>query len=155
MRHWLQLGTRNWRTRPARAALAALAITLGVAVVVWVTCCYESVRVSVTKAVLDWIGRSHIMVEPRAGVWGCFSQDLADEPTGNLDPTSSVEIWRLMQDLSRETGTTILMVTHEAAAAAHAHRVYVLKEGQFTGTIDAQGTGDETLVAARYAELAD
>ena len=80
---------------------------------------------------------------------------LADEPTGNLDPTSSVEIWRLMQDLSRETGTTILMVTHEAAAAAHAHRVYVLKEGQFTGMIDAQGTGDETLVAARYAELAD
>lgn len=78
MRHWLQLATRNWRTRPARSALAVLAIALGVGVVVWVTCCYESVRVSVTKAVLDWIGRSHAMVEPSAGVWGCFSEDLAE-----------------------------------------------------------------------------
>lgn len=80
---------------------------------------------------------------------------LADEPTGNLDPTSSLEIWRLMQALTRETSTTVLMVTHEAAAAAHADRVHVLKEGRFTGTIESRGTGDETLVAARYAELAD
>jgi len=78
MRHWWQLATRNWRTRPARSLLAVTSIALGVGVVVWVTCCYESVRVSVTRAVLDWIGRSHIVVEPRAGVWGVFSQDLAE-----------------------------------------------------------------------------
>jgi len=80
---------------------------------------------------------------------------LADEPTGNLDPTSSMEIWNLLRDLSRETGTTVLMVTHEAAAAAHANQVHVLKEGQFTGIIDSVGTPDAALVAARYAELAD
>ncbi|MBN2561603.1 MAG: ABC transporter ATP-binding protein [Phycisphaerae bacterium] len=79
---------------------------------------------------------------------------LADEPTGNLDPTSSLEIWKLLRDLSRETETTVLMVTHEAAAAAHADIVYVLIEGQFIGTIDSSGTGDAALVATRYAELA-
>ncbi len=80
---------------------------------------------------------------------------LADEPTGNLDPTSSQEIWSLLRNLSRESGTTILMVTHEAAAAAYADCVHVLKEGRFTGIIDSAGDGDAALVAARYAELAD
>ncbi len=80
---------------------------------------------------------------------------LADEPTGNLDPTSSKEIWQLLQNLSRQTGTTILMVTHEAAAAAHADKVHVLRKGLFTNTIESNGSGDATLVATRYAELAD
>ena len=80
---------------------------------------------------------------------------LADEPTGNLDPTSSLEIWGLLQNLSRDTSTTVVMVTHEAAAAAHADCVHVLKQGQFTGTIETEGCGDASLVAARYAELAD
>jgi putative ABC transport system ATP-binding protein len=80
---------------------------------------------------------------------------LADEPTGNLDPTSSVEVWQLLRDLARDTGTTILMVTHEPAAAAQADRVLVLKQGQFTGVIEPKGNGDEALVAARYRELAD
>lgn len=80
---------------------------------------------------------------------------LADEPTGNLDPTSSLEIWRLLRSLARESGTTVLMVTHEAAAAAHADRTHVLKEGQFTGVIETSGSGDAALVAARYAELAN
>jgi putative ABC transport system permease protein len=74
MRHWLQIATRNWRTKPARAALSVLAITLGVGVVVWVTCCYESVRRSVTDLVLDWIGRAHVIVEPVEGVWAVFDE---------------------------------------------------------------------------------
>jgi len=80
---------------------------------------------------------------------------LADEPTGNLDPTSSDEIWKLLRSLSRETGTTILMVTHEPAAAAYADVVHVLRAGRFTGTIESEGTGDAALVAARYAQLAN
>ncbi|MCZ6682910.1 MAG: ABC transporter ATP-binding protein [Planctomycetota bacterium] len=80
---------------------------------------------------------------------------LADEPTGNLDPTSSMEIWALLRELSRETSTTIVMVTHEATAAAHADRVHVLKNGQFVGTIEPEGSGDASLVATRYAKLAD
>lgn len=80
---------------------------------------------------------------------------LADEPTGNLDPTSAASIWRLLRHLASEGGTTVLMVTHEAAAAAHADVVHVLKEGRFTGTIEAGGCADATLVATRYAQLAD
>jgi len=80
---------------------------------------------------------------------------LADEPTGNLDPTASLEIWRLLRNLARESGTTVLMVTHEAAAAAHADRTHVLKEGQFAGVIETSGGGDAALVATRYAELAN
>jgi len=79
---------------------------------------------------------------------------LADEPTGNLDPTSSEEIWRLLRDLALQTATTVLMVTHEPAAAAFADRVHVLREGRFTGVIESQGAGDAALVADRYTQLA-
>ena len=80
---------------------------------------------------------------------------LADEPTGNLDPTSAQQIWRLLRELSQTTNTTILMVTHEALAAAHADRVHFLKSGRFTGTAEPKGSGDAALDANRYAELAD
>lgn len=79
MRHWYQLATRNWRTRPGRSALAALSVTLGVAVVVWVTCCYESVRQGITRVVLEWIGSAHIIVEPVEGVWAVFDESLEAE----------------------------------------------------------------------------
>src|SRR5438876_11735771 len=76
MRNWLQLATRNWRTRPARTALSIAAVALGVSVVVWVTCCYESVRQGITEAVLEWIGRSHVIIEPVEGVWAVFSEEV-------------------------------------------------------------------------------
>lgn len=76
MQHWLQLATRNWLTRPARTALTCAAVALGVGVVVWVTCCYESVRQSVTEAVLEWIGRSHVIIEPVEGVWAVFDEEV-------------------------------------------------------------------------------
>jgi len=79
---------------------------------------------------------------------------LADEPTGNLDPAASTQIWSLMRQLSADTGTTVLMVTHEAAAAAQADRTMVLRAGEFIGQIATEGRGDAALVAARYAELA-
>jgi putative ABC transport system ATP-binding protein len=79
---------------------------------------------------------------------------LADEPTGNLDPASSVEIWMLLRDLSSQMGTTVLMVTHEAGAAAYADQVHVLRAGKFVGVIETGGCGDAALVDARYAELA-
>jgi putative ABC transport system ATP-binding protein len=78
---------------------------------------------------------------------------LADEPTGNLDPDSSLEIWKLLRDLADRTKTTILMVTHEAAAAAYADCVHVLQAGRFVGVIETKGSGDAALVATRYAEL--
>ncbi|MGH7567657.1 MAG: ABC transporter ATP-binding protein [Gemmatimonadales bacterium] len=53
---------------------------------------------------------------------------LADEPTGNLDSTTSGEIMHVFADLHRQ-GQTIVMVTHEHDIAAHAARVVTLRDG--------------------------
>jgi len=54
---------------------------------------------------------------------------LADEPTGNLDTTSTKDILALFEHLS-EQGRTIILITHEQAVAAHADRVIELSDGQ-------------------------
>jgi putative ABC transport system ATP-binding protein len=54
---------------------------------------------------------------------------LADEPTGNLDSKTGVEIMALFEKLY-ESGNTIILVTHEAEVAAHAHRVIHIRDGQ-------------------------
>jgi putative ABC transport system ATP-binding protein len=54
---------------------------------------------------------------------------LADEPTGNLDSTTSEEIMRVFEGLA-EQGQTVIMVTHEPDIAAHARRVIVLRDGK-------------------------
>ncbi len=54
---------------------------------------------------------------------------LADEPTGNLDSTTSHEIMRVLTELNREQGITIVMVTHEADVAAHAQRIVHFVDG--------------------------
>ena len=53
---------------------------------------------------------------------------LADEPTGNLDSTTSAEIMGVFRDLHNQ-GQTIVMVTHERDIAAHAARVVTLRDG--------------------------
>ena len=55
---------------------------------------------------------------------------LADEPTGNLDSASSVEIMKLMTELNQEHGRTIVLITHEPDIAAFAKRVVELKDGR-------------------------
>ena len=54
---------------------------------------------------------------------------LADEPTGNLDYTTGAEILGLLWDSSERLGQTIVLVTHDARAAAYADRVLVLRDG--------------------------
>jgi putative ABC transport system ATP-binding protein len=54
---------------------------------------------------------------------------LADEPTGNLDSTTSEEIMKVLEELHRTRGQTIVMVTHEADIAKHAERVVTLHDG--------------------------
>lgn len=54
---------------------------------------------------------------------------LADEPTGNLDSKTSLEIMKLIDDLHR-AGNTIIIVTHEGDVAKHAHRILSILDGQ-------------------------
>ena len=53
---------------------------------------------------------------------------LADEPTGNLDSKTSLEIMKLFGDI-HATGNTVILVTHEEEIAAYAHRVIRLRDG--------------------------
>ena len=97
---------------------------------------------------------------------------LADEPTGNLDTRHGQDIWRLLAELvtpeedshtTRDGAATpaVIAVTHDAAGAAHAHRVVVLRDGRIVGEFDPRaesgsaGEHNAALVAARYAQLAD
>jgi putative ABC transport system ATP-binding protein len=54
---------------------------------------------------------------------------LADEPTGALDTKTSAEIMGILQQLNREQGLTVVLVTHEADIAAYAERVLVMRDG--------------------------
>ncbi|HET8821960.1 MAG TPA: ABC transporter ATP-binding protein [Thermoleophilaceae bacterium] len=71
---------------------------------------------------------------------------LADEPTGNLDSKSSREVLRVLRELNQEEGHTIVMVTHDAAAAATADRVIFLRDGRLAGEVE----GGSTRRAADY-----
>ena len=55
---------------------------------------------------------------------------LADEPTGNLDSTTSTQVLELFAKLHQEGGHTIILVTHAPEAAQYAGRVVHLKDGR-------------------------
>lgn len=55
---------------------------------------------------------------------------LADEPTGNLDTKRGGEVLRLLQDVCRERGAAVVLVTHDPRAAAYADRVQTLRDGR-------------------------
>lgn len=65
---------------------------------------------------------------------------LCDEPTGALDYETSRNILRLLQQVNKEYGTTILMVTHNTAIAALANRVFKLRSGEVVEEIVNQTT---------------
>jgi putative ABC transport system ATP-binding protein len=55
---------------------------------------------------------------------------LADEPTGNLDSRTSVEIMQILQTLNEEQGLTIVLVTHESDIARYAKRTLEFRDGK-------------------------
>jgi putative ABC transport system ATP-binding protein len=59
----------------------------------------------------------------------------ADEPTGNLDSRSSAEVLGFLRRSAAELGQTVVMVTHDPAAAAAADRVVFLVDGRITGEL--------------------
>ena len=58
---------------------------------------------------------------------------LADEPTGNLDSATGAQIVDLLVGLHRRHGTTLILVTHDPALAAHAQRIVELRDGRVVG----------------------
>jgi ABC-type lipoprotein export system ATPase subunit len=80
---------------------------------------------------------------------------LADEPTGNLDSKTSVEILQMFQRLNDEEGITVILVTHDAGVAHYAKRVIHIKDGliesgAYGETVDGSATkrGDGVLAAS-------
>jgi putative ABC transport system ATP-binding protein len=54
---------------------------------------------------------------------------LADEPTGNLDSATSIEVMRILQELRARRNITIILITHEAEIAAYATRIVAVRDG--------------------------
>ena len=77
---------------------------------------------------------------------------LADEPTGNLDSANSLRLWQQLGELASTQKVTVIMVTHEPAAAAHCQRVFVLGDGLLKGEFEVTDR-DPAGVASRYQQL--
>ncbi len=81
---------------------------------------------------------------------------LADEPTGNLDSRASDEIAALLQQVAKEWGRAVLMVTHDARIAAYADRIVFLKDGKIVNEtrLEAKNARNHDLVASELRALA-
>ena len=101
------------------------------------------------KSAIDAVGISHRIVhEPgelsggekqRVAIARSFVLDpemiLADEPTGNLDSKNGEMIIKLLDELNRKTGRTIILITHEESLAKYARRLIRMKDGKIESDI--------------------
>jgi putative ABC transport system ATP-binding protein len=76
----------------------------------------------------------------------------ADEPTGALDSTSAADVLALLQEAVRGFGQTVVMVTHDPIAAAHADSVLFLADGRIVGRLESPTA---EAVAERMTHLGD
>ena len=72
----------------------------------------------------------------------------ADEPTGNLDAASGARVVELLEALNRESGSTVVLVTHDAALASHAQRLIRLADGRVVQDSATDGANGLLKVAA-------
>lgn len=75
-----------------------------------------------------------------------------DEPTGNLDSRTGAEVLSLMRTSTREMGQTIIMVTHDPAAASYADTVLLMKDGNLVGSLEDPTVASVTEALASLAE---
>ncbi|MGA7119393.1 MAG: ABC transporter ATP-binding protein [Polyangiaceae bacterium] len=80
---------------------------------------------------------------------------LADEPTGNLDTRTSLEVLALLQKLNRERGITVLLVTHERDVAACAARVVTMRDGRIVSDVLQEAPLDALSELARLPPTED
>ncbi|HET8992900.1 ABC transporter ATP-binding protein [Rhodococcus sp. SJ-2] len=77
----------------------------------------------------------------------------ADEPTGNLDSQSGAEVLSMLRSSARETGQTVVMVTHDPVAASYSDRVVLLADGRVAGEIT-EPTADSVIDTMRALSAA-
>lgn len=82
---------------------------------------------------------------------------LADEPTGELDETTSAQVLEAIRHVNRELGTTTLIVTHDPSVAEHVRRTVQIRDGRTSTEVLRRSTvdehGREQLVAEEFAVL--
>ena len=75
----------------------------------------------------------------------------ADEPTGSLDSLSSEKVMKQLTGLTREQGTTVVLVTHDARIAAYADRVATVRDGSVS-FVDLPAAGRKPAVGAKVVD---
>lgn len=75
---------------------------------------------------------------------------IADEPTGALDSANSENLMALLQEINQVFGITILMVTHDPAAAKYSSRIILLKDGQVTADMYRHSLSNEEYLQKIY-----
>lgn len=80
---------------------------------------------------------------------------LADEPTGNLDSRTSVEVMEILQRLNQERGLTIMLVTHEQDIAQFARRSILFRDGKIRRDAPVEAWADAAQVLLRLPQNVD
>ena len=79
---------------------------------------------------------------------------LADEPTGELDESTSTEVLEAMRSVNRELGVTTLIVTHDPTVSEHVRRTVQIRDGRTsTETLRRSGEGGEHVIAEEFAVI--
>lgn len=99
--------------------------------------------------------------QQRVGIAVALANDpqllLADEPTGELDSTTSLEIYDLLRRVTAETGLTQVIVSHDRELARHVDRVITVREGRVSAEHrsldDLSGGVEEFLTVDRFGQL--
>jgi ABC-type lipoprotein export system ATPase subunit len=78
---------------------------------------------------------------------------LADEPTGELDSRTATEVFGALQQVNRELGVTIVVVTHDAGVSEHVGRTIGIRDGRTSSEVLRHDGGHEGVVAQEYAVL--
>ncbi len=81
----------------------------------------------------------------------------ADEPTGELDTTTSAEVFGVLRDVNRDRGVTVMVVTHDPLVAEHVNRTVAIRDGRTSSEVvrrtQIDEMGEQTVVDEEFAVL--
>ena len=76
---------------------------------------------------------------------------IADEPTGALDSANSEKLMVLLQEINKSFGITILLVTHDPAAAKYSSRMVLLRDGKIMDDLERNSLSNEQYLQEIYS----